>query len=449
MRTSNLLLLSGALALSGCAALDPHNILTRNVREANRDFQVNVLGEWGRNAAFDFVWDTINQNYVDPKFNGIDWGATAVKYRPLAVGAKNDDEFWEVLNRMTGELRDSHTRVEPPNLVALRRKQESVSLGLDIDRVESRIMVVWVAPDSDAWWAGIRPGMEVAKIDGWPAEARYEPVLAAEREQSTLHAKERRAFRTLLLGDPDTKMSFELVRSDGSHFDTTLTRKVVRATPNAVVRTLPSGFAYIRFSSFSMSLRGRVLDAIRENKSAPGMIIDLRNNGGGAAFLVEEIADQLLSEPTEVGTLVTRTGQPVRLFGFAVEKLKRTLDGSPDAYTKPVVVLINAGSASASELLAGWFQDIGRVKVIGQRSCGCLQGFLGYASVPGGGELAYSEIGMVSTKGHRIEREGVVPDIEIPLTADDLRLNRDRTLEAAVETLRKEQRVLTTKADQH
>jgi carboxyl-terminal processing protease len=449
MRTSHLLLLSGALALSGCAALDPHNILARHMREGNSDFQVNVLGQWGRNAAFDFVWDTINQNYVDPKFNGVDWTATAARYRPLALGAKSDDEFWDVLNKMTGELRDSHTRVEPPNLVTLRRKQESVSLGLDIDRVEGRITVTWVAPDSDAWWAGVRAGMEVAKIDGWPAEERYNPILAAEREQSTAHAKERRAFRTLLLGDPDTKMSFELVRNDGSHFDTTLTRKVVRAAPNATVRTLPSGFAYIRFSSFSLSLRGRVLDAIREHKSAPGMIIDLRNNGGGSAFLVEEIADQLLREPTRVGNIVTRTGQPVRLFGFAVEKLNRTLDGTPDAYTKPVVVLINAGSASASELLAGWFQDIGRVKVIGQRSCGCLQGFLGYATVPGGGELAYSEIAMVSVKGHRIEREGVVPDIEIPLTAEDLRLNRDRALEAAVETLRKEPRVLTTKASTH
>jgi carboxyl-terminal processing protease len=445
MRVLHLLLLSAALSLGGCAAIDPHNILSRNVRDRNTDFQLNVLGEWGRTAAFDFVWDTINQNYVDPKFNGVDWAATAARYRPLAMAAKNDDDFWDVLNRMTGELRDSHTRVEPPNFVALRRRQESVSLGLDIDRVEGRISIVYVTPDSDAWWAGIRPGMEVAQIDGLPAEQRYAAVLAAEREQSTAHAKERRAFRTLLLGDPDTKTAFEFVRSDGSKFDVSLTRKVVRAVPSATVRTLPSGFTYLRFSSFSGSVRGRVVDAIRAHKSAPGLIIDLRNNGGGAASMVEAIADQLLTQKTEVGNIVTRTGEPVRLFGIAVEKLKRTLEGSPDAYDKPVVVLINSGSASASELLAGWFQDIGRVKVVGQRSCGCLQGYLGYASVPGGAELAYSEIGMVSIKGHRVEREGVVPDVEIPLTVEDLRINRDRSLEAAVELLRKDPQIVTTK----
>src|SRR6185436_4072569 len=197
MRTLKLLCLAAALLTGGCAAIDPHNILSRGARDANSDFQLNVLGEWGRTAAFDFVWDTINQNYVDPNFNGVNWTEAAARYRPLAIGAKSDDEFWNVLNRMTGELRDSHTRVEPPAIVAMRRRQEAVSLGIDIDRVEGKIVVTYVAPDSDAYWAGVRSGMEVVQIDGYPAEQRYAPILTAEREQSTLQAKEKRAFRTM------------------------------------------------------------------------------------------------------------------------------------------------------------------------------------------------------------------------------------------------------------
>lgn len=437
MQTVNKLALVFALLLGGCAALDPHNLLSRNVRDFNPDFQVNVLGEWGRTAAFDFVWDTINQRYVDPGFNGVDWRAIGARYRPLAMTTRHDDDFWDVLNRMTGELRDSHTRVEAPKFVALRRRQESVSLGLDIDRVDGKIVVVSVTPDSDAYWAGVRPGMEVARIDGAPAEARYAPVLAAEREQSTQWAKERRALRTLLLGEPDTKLAFEFIRADGSMLSATLARKVIRAAPSATARKLPSGFGYIRFTGFSRSVRSQVLDAIQTQRSLPGLIIDLRSNGGGSASMVEDIAEQLVKEKTEVGTIVTRTGQPVTLFGYPVEKIKRTLTGSPSAYDKPVVMLVNAGSASASELLAGGLQDIGRVKVVGQRSCGCLLGFLGYATVPGGADLAYSEIGMVSAKGRHIEREGVIPDIEVPIAREDLRLNRDRTLEAAEDLLRK------------
>jgi carboxyl-terminal processing protease len=286
-----------AAALGGCAAIDPHNILSRGVRTSNPDFQLNVLGEWGRAAAFDFVWDTINQNYVDPRFNGVDWAATAKKYRPVALSARNDDDFWDVLNRMTGELRDSHTRVEPPNLVQLRRRQESVSLGVELDRVEAR------SPSSTSRRLGRTLGGR-ASGHGSDQDRRLpgrRAISAGARRGTRAVDPARqgaRAFRTLLLGDPETKMGFEFVRSDGTRFDATLTRKVVRAAPNALVRKLPSGYVYLRFSSFSLSLRSRVLDAISANKSAPGLIIDLRNNGGGSAFMVEEIAEQLLREPT-------------------------------------------------------------------------------------------------------------------------------------------------------
>src|SRR5258705_12213208 len=106
MRTLQLLLFPVLLSLAGCAAIDPHNILSRNAREVNADFRLNVLDEWGSTSAFDFVWDTINGNYVDPKFNGVDWKNVGARYRALALGARHDDEFWEVLNRMTGELHD-------------------------------------------------------------------------------------------------------------------------------------------------------------------------------------------------------------------------------------------------------------------------------------------------------------------------------------------------------
>ena len=84
--------------------------------------------------------------------------------------------------------------------------------------------------------------------------------------------------------------------------------------------------------------------------------------------------------------------------------------------------------------------DVIPATVIGQRSCGCLLGYLGYASLPGGGQLAYSEIGFVSPKGKRIEGEGVTPDIEIRPARQDILLNRDRSLEAAEAFLKTKQK---------
>jgi carboxyl-terminal processing protease len=81
-------------------------------------------------------------------------------------------------------------------------------------------------------------------------------------------------------------------------------------------------------------------------------------------------------------------------------------------------------------------QAAGRAVVAGEPSCGCLLGFLGYAQVPGGAELAYSEVGFVMSNGKRIEGEGVIPDYPVNVTLSDLQLNRDRALEEAQAILR-------------
>jgi carboxyl-terminal processing protease len=93
-------------------------------------------------------------------------------------------------------------------------------------------------------------------------------------------------------------------------------------------------------------------------------------------------------------------------------------------------------SGSASELFAATLQATGRAAVVGEPSCGCLLGFLGYARIPGGAELAYSEVGFVMPNDKRIEGEGVLPDKLVPVTLADLRVSRDRALEEAQDLLR-------------
>jgi carboxyl-terminal processing protease len=114
-----------------------------------------------------------------------------------------------------------------------------------------------------------------------------------------------------------------------------------------------------------------------------------------------------------------------------VVKLHTVVDGNPGAYPGPIAILVNAQSASASELFAATMQAAGRATVFGEPSCGCLLGFLGYAAVPGGADLAYSEIGFMMSNGKRIEGEGVIPDRPVPVTLADLLVSRDRTLEEA------------------
>jgi carboxyl-terminal processing protease len=432
--------LAGMAFMSACALIDPMNMLGRESETPPSMATTPVppppsgrLSAEERLRAFDFVWHTIETRYHDPDFNGVDWSAVAERYRPLALAAPDDEAFWDVLDRMTGELHDAHTRVESPARVALRKSDESVSLGISFQPVEGQLAITAVNPEADAWWAGVRPGMTLVAIDGQPAWAVYDKLRAEVRHDSTDRATHMQALRKLVYGAVGTKVAFTFQRADGTRFDAVLARRKIAVHATESHRVLPSGFGYLRFSRWSLTLAARALGGLDELHNAPGLIIDLRGNPGGAVHAVNLLLSRFFTQRTELGRATTRTGAPVSLFLGALEviQLKRVVDGDPDAYRGPVVILVNGGSASGSELFAGSMQAVGRAKVVGQASCGCLLGFLGYARIPGGADLAYSEVGFVLANGHKVEGEGVIPDDPVPLTLSDLRLGRDRALEEA------------------
>jgi carboxyl-terminal processing protease len=240
-------------------------------------------------------------------------------------------------------------------------------------------------------------------------------------------------MRHLVHRAPGSKVSFTFERADGTRLEATLERRRIDRPHVEAHRLLPSGFGYVRFSQWTIGLTLRALDGLDALRSAPGIVIDLRGNPGGSVHAVNLMLERFFREPTELGRATTRNGKPISMLAGTVDiiRLHRKLRGDPNAYRGPVAILVDSGSASGSELFAGTMQATGRAKVVGQPSCGCLLGFLGYAAVPGGAELAYSEVGFVLTNGRRIEGEGVIPDVEVPLSLHDLRLFRDRTLEAA------------------
>lgn len=433
-------LLAAVLACAACSMLDPSDIIGRQFAAPTPVPVVTVPhpGQKGldaaqRERAFDFVWNTIETRYHDPRFNGVDWKAVGARYRPLALAAPDDDAFWRTLDRMVGELHDSHTRVESPREVALRERDQSVTLGFSFLLLDGKLAVWTVRPDSDAWWAGVRPGMLIVSIGGKPALSVYRRLGADTRFDSTDRAHHLRAVRELITGKSGSKVAFTFERADGSRFEATLTRLRITFHPSELERVLPSGFGYLRLSRWDIGLTLRARAGLARLHATPGLVIDLRGNPGGSVHAVNMMLDHFFTRPTDFGRVTTRNGKPVSMLFGAVDiiKLKRHVDGDPHAYTAPVVILVNSLSASGSELFAGSMQAVGRAKIVGEPSCGCLLGFLGYAQVPGGAELAYSEVGFVLPNGKRIEGEGVIPDVPVPITLADLRAGRDRALEQA------------------
>lgn len=437
-------LVAALLTCSGCAGIDPYNIIGRQIGGLAMPVEVvpgqrkAELDAEERIAAFDFVWSTINERYYDSSLNGVDWKAAAERYRPQALKAANDHEFWDVLDRMTGELRDSHTRVESPRQVALRKLDQSVTLGFSFIPLEGKLAVTSVNSSTDAWWAGVRPGMTLVSIAGMPAMEEYQRLIAGSRFDSTERARHMRAVRRIVAGEEGTKVAFVFERADGSRLETTLGRSRLTFHPSAAHRMLPTGFGYLRLTQWTIGVMPSVFAGLRELRSTPGLVVDLRGNPGGSLHAVNALLEKFFPKRTELGHTRTRTGKSVSmLFGaLQIIKLKAEVEGDAEAYTGPVVILVNDSSGSGSEYFAATMQAVGRAVVVGEPSCGCLLGFLGYASIPGGGELAYSEVGFVMSNGRRIEGEGVIPNHIVPRTLIDLQMSRDRALEQAEATLR-------------
>ncbi len=433
------------LLASGCASIDPYNIIGRRMPISTIEQSTSATPAV-RKAAIDAVWNTVNDHYYRADLNGVDWRAARDKWQPLALSAATDDEFWERLDQMTGELSDVHTRVESPKAVAQRKEQQVLSLGLNIRLIDGALVVLSVHPESDAYWSGVRAGMRLVRVDGKDAQTEWQTWAQTARKTSSPQAALRMPLRRLnvvannaIRESRSATFGLSFARVDGSEFDVRLRPKTLSTRPIVTSRVLPSGVGYVRFTSFHESLRGDVLSAIEKLTDTPALILDLRGNGGGSGAMAEAIVGSFFKTKTVIGRTETRTGKPVTMaFGLVkIASPEASVPGKPDAYTGKVAVLVDSDSASASEATAGALQSTGRAIVVGETSCGCLLAFLGYAALPGGGELAFSEIGFSNANGERIEGRGVIPDLAVERKLADFVEQRDRVLEAAQSALLK------------
>ena len=426
--------------VGGCASFDPHNLIGRHVAPMARTDDGASLTLATRKAAIDAVWTTINERYYRADLNGVDWAAARVRWEPQALAATNDDEFWERLDLMAAELSDAHTRVESLKQVTRRKAQQSFSLGIGLREIDGEILVLSVHPESDAYWAGVRAGMRLHKIGDQSARDQWTTWRESARKTSSPQAALRTPVRKLndaaiaaSEGNSKRGLSLTFLRNDGTELVAQLKPVALSTKPSVSKRVLPNGIGYIRLTAFSESIRSNLLDAVAALRDTPALILDLRGNGGGSAAMAEALVGSLIKQKTVIARAETRSGRPVTVAFGAIKiiELERSVAGREDAYTGKVAVLMDHDSASASEGTAAALQSIGRAIVVGEVSCGCLLGYLGYTSLPGGGELAYSEIGFKSVKGERIEGRGVVPDVTVSRSRNDVIVQRDRTLEAA------------------
>ena len=389
-----------------------------------------------RAKVFEQVWNLIDEKYYDANFNGVDWKAVHDRYRPRLAQVRSDAEFYTLLRQMTGELHDAHTRFHSPEEQRRGNSLQSVDPGLSVGELDGRPVVLSVEPGSEAEHAGIEPGMVLNTIDGKPVALQLEHASKAVGYSSTGRATTLLSYYWLISGEANTSVRIGFIRPDGTAFDTNLTRRVFSHNLSVMPKLLPSGYTYLRLRSFDDDTVKQLKEALNRYKSAPGVILDLRGNTGGDFRTVLSSADYFFPEKVSFGKIVARSGKKpsliLRMLGIPADLNVGNLGES--AYTGPVVILVNEGSASGAELFAAGMQENGRAAVIGRQTCGCLLANI-HHTLKDGSELDISEYNVLTAKGHRLEGTGVIPDVDVPLTIEDLRDRHDAALRQAVAIL--------------
>src|SRR5262245_43017480 len=247
-----------------------------------------------RLKVFDQVWRTINDTYYDKRYGGADWRLQREIFRPQAEASRNSVELYRVLRQMIGKLGDAHTRIYSPEDGFDRNRPSGTTVGVVVRRIEGKPIVSWVEPGSEAARQGIHPGFVVSQIDGLPVEKALERIRDEIIESSTQTALELQTYDKLFHGPRDAPVTVTFLDEEERPRTVTLIRRFVEFQRRVIVRKLPHKIGYIEITGFGPEIERDFDAAMQDTQGTRGLVIDLRNNGGGFVTTVAQIASYFL-----------------------------------------------------------------------------------------------------------------------------------------------------------
>jgi carboxyl-terminal processing protease len=340
----------------------------------------------------DEVWQIVQRQYVDGTFNQVDWLAVRKEY--LNKSYSNQEEAYKSIREMLKKLDDPYTRFMDPEEfknMQVDTSGELTGIGITISQDEKTKKIVVISPidDTPAFKAGILAKDIIVKING----------------QSTQDMDTNQAV-SLIRGEPGTKVNLTIER-DGTlkQFDIIRARIEIHPVKYSQKQTPAGKLGYIRLNQFSANASREMQGAIKdlEKQRVSGYILDLRGNPGGLLYSSVEIARMWLDTGTIVST-IDRWGEQEREVARGIALTN-----------KPLVVLVDKGSASASEILSGALQDNKRAILVGSQTFG--KGLVqSVRPLDDGSGLAVTIAKYHTPSGKDINKHGVDPDVTVDLS---------------------------------
>lgn len=335
------------------------------------------------------TWDLLHTLYVD---------------QPL-----DDNAMMEgAIEGMIASLGDKHTRYSDPE--SYQAEIESMAgeyqgIGAYVDATGEYAEISTPIPGSPAEAAGLQP---------------HDLIIAVNGEDMT--GVDPSVTVTRMRGPEGTKVTLTIRRGDEEPFDLEIERRRIEVA-DVEGKMLDSGIAYIQLTQFGEKTTEQLKASLKElmSQKPTGLILDLRNNGGGFLDTCVEIASEFLPS----GELVA-----IEIEGDGTETEYKTHRGSGKAQKIPMVILINGGSASASEILTGALRCHERAEIIGETSYG--KGSVQVQpTLSNGGAVSVTIARWYTPDRVLVHGVGITPDITVELTEEDVLAQKDTQLEAA------------------
>jgi carboxyl-terminal processing protease len=400
-------------------------------------------------ASFDTLWTVVEQTYVDTAFVNTRWNAVRDSLRPQATAITTRSGLDQLLSRTLSRIPDSHFYIIParvaPDVRSDNEKGGEGTTGMSVRIAGDRALVWRVDAGSPAALAGIQPGQSLEQVKTRVVASSIKRVMSlpdASRQRS--------------LSELDFTLNGALSPAVGDTVRVKLTRpgektpfeRVLTAVPTrgtiSKFGNLPPIAGIVRVSRLPISNAGCVgsisfniwlpmlapelREAVESVADCEGIVLDVRGNPGGVGAMVMGFGGYFVDSAVSLGTMKTRD----LTLNFGINPRRMQVKGRDSGpYKGPVAILVDAMSASTSEIFATGMQRIGRVRVFGERSAGAALPALMHA-LPSEDIFVHAVADFRDPAGSRIEGAGVIPDEIVPLTQADLSKNVDAPLQAAV-----------------
>ena len=356
---------------------------------------------------FDNTWDTIQDNYYDATMNDQQWKRWKEHYKGKI---KTDEDAKVAIDTMLASLDDPYSRYMSKSEYSEQNNSISskiTGIGVNISSIAGKIHIINVMEGTPAQFANLLPDDIILSIDG--------------KEVNGMQLSD---VANLVRGPENTFVQLVILRNKDKLVKNVMRKEIKIKTVKSNV--IDKNIGYIQIASFIGSTTpNEFMEALEKTKNTKALILDLRGNTGGLLPNAIFIANLFIPEGNIV-SIVGRNGYKYDIYAKDTEF----------GITKPTVVLVDSGSASASEILSGALKDYKKATLVGTKTYGkgMVQKIIPMPNETG---LNLTIAKYLTPKGIDINKKGINPDIKVSFTVNDIKNHNDAQLQVAKNVLSK------------